>query len=73
MAMKIGEVIAGKSEQESVNIEGFSIPAAALKNLSREGYENLRVYKDNKTFSLWGKNCSACFTLEHLQERAKSK
>ena len=73
MAMKIGEVIAGKSEQENVNVEGFSIPAAALKNLSQEGYENLRVYKDNKTFSLWGKNCSACFTLEHLQERAKSK
>ena len=73
MAMKIQEVISGKSEQESVNIDGFSIPIAALKNLSKEGYENLRVYKENKTFSLWGKNCSACFTLELLQERAKSK
>ena len=73
MAMKVQEVISGKSEQESVNVDGLSVPVAALRNLSKEGYENLRIYKDNKTFSLWGKNCSACFTLEHLREKAKSK
>jgi len=73
MAMKIQEVISGKSEQENVNVDGLPVPVVALRDLSREGYENLRVYKDNGTFSLWGKNCSACFTLEHLQEKAKSK
>jgi hypothetical protein len=73
MAMKLEELISGKSQQDSVNIDGLSIPVAALKNLSKEGYENMRVYKDNKTFSLWGKTCTVCFTLEQLQERAKSK
>lgn len=73
MTMKIQEVISGKREEESVNLDGSSVPVAVLKNLSKEGYENLRVYKDNKTFSLWGKTCSACFSVERLQERAKSK
>lgn len=73
MRMKIEEVISGKSLQESVNLDGLSVPVAALKDLSEEGYENLRVYKDNKTFSFWGKNCSACFSTEHLRERAKLK
>ena len=73
MAMKIEEVISGKSEQESVNLDGLSVPVAVLKNLSGEGYGNLRVYADNRTFSLWGKNCTACFSLEQLTERAKSK
>jgi len=73
MELKIVEVIAGKREEESVNFDGLSAPVAALKNLSKEGYESMRVYKDNKTFSLWGKTCSACFSLEHLQEKGKSK
>lgn len=73
MTMKIQEVISGKREEESANLDGLPVPVAALKNLSKEGYENLRVYKGNKTFSLWGKTCSACFSVEHLQERAKSK
>ena len=73
MAMKIEEVIAGKSDQESVSVDGSAVPVAVLRNLSKEGYVNLRVYGDNKTFSLWGKNCTACFTLEQLQERGKSR
>jgi hypothetical protein len=73
MALKIEDVIAGKSEQESVTIDGVSVPVKALKNLFQEGYENLRVYAENKTFSIWGKTCSACFTPEHFMERAKSK
>ena len=73
MTMKIEEVIAGKGDQENVNVDGFSVPVGVLHSLSQEGYLNLRFYKDNKTFSLWGKNCTACFTLEGLLERAKSK
>jgi hypothetical protein len=73
MAMKVEELISGKSQQDSVTVDGLSIPVAALNNLSREGYENLRVYKENRTFSLWGKNRTVCFTLEQIQERAKSE
>jgi len=73
MAMKIEEVIAGKSDQESVSLDGLSVPVVVLRNLSREGYENLRFYRGNQTLSLWGKNCTACFTLEQIQEKAKSK
>jgi hypothetical protein len=72
MAMKIEEMISGKSDRESVSVDGISVPAGALRNLSKEGYVNLVFYRENKTFSLWGKNCSACFTPEQLQERAKS-
>jgi hypothetical protein len=72
MTMKIEEVITGKKDQESVNLDGMSVPVATLRKLSDEGYVNFRYYKDNKTFSLWGKNCTACFTPEQLQERAKS-
>jgi len=49
------------------------VPVAALKNLKQQGYEHLRVYGGNKTLSLWGKTVSACFTLEQLLERAKTK
>jgi hypothetical protein len=72
MAMKIEEMISGKSDRESVSVDGISVPAGTLRNLSKEGYVNLVFYRENKTFSLWGKNCSACFTPEQLQERAKS-
>lgn len=73
MTMKLEEVIAGKNDQESVSLNGMAVPVAALRNLSKEGYEHLRFYGNNKTFSLWGKNCTACFTLEQLQEKAQSK
>ena len=73
MTMKLEELIAGKSEQDGVNLNGMSVPVAVLRSLSKEGYEHLKFYGDNKTFSIWGKNCTACFTLEQLQERAQSK
>jgi hypothetical protein len=71
--MKIEELVSGKGGQESVDLEGLSVPVAGLRTLSEEGYTNLRVYKENKTVSLWGKSCSACLTLEQLQERVKSE
>jgi hypothetical protein len=73
MAMKIEEVIEGKSDHESVSVDGLIVPVDALRKLHKEGYTNLNFYKGNNTFSFWGKNCTACFTLEQLRERAKSK
>jgi len=71
MAMKIEEMIAGKDDGETVSVDGFSVPVGALRKLFDDGYVNLVFYKDNKTFALWGKNCSACFTSEQIQERTK--
>jgi hypothetical protein len=71
--MKIEDLVSGKGGQDSVDLESLSVPVAALRRLSEEGYTNLRVYKESKTLSLWGKSCSACFTLEQLQEMVKSE
>lgn len=68
--MKIEDVISGKNDQANVDINGMEVPVVALRKLFNEGYVNIRVYGDNKTFSMWGKNCTACFTLEQLTQRA---
>jgi hypothetical protein len=71
MLVKIEELVKDKSEQGHATVEGLDVPVAALKSLMQQGYENLRVYKDSKTLSLWGKTVSACFTLDQMQEKAK--
>jgi len=68
--MKIEELISGKSDNENVLIDGISIPASALKNLLKDGYENLKPYKEERTFSVWGKTCTACLNEEQLQNKA---
>jgi hypothetical protein len=68
--MKLEELISGKNGQEEVNLEGVSIPASALKRLMDEGYLRVRSYKENSTFFLWGKTCSACLTKEEIFKRA---
>ena len=68
--MKIEDLISGKNDSENVIIEGLEIPVSALKNLMNDGYVNLRPYPQNKTISFWGKNCTACFTIDQLKERA---
>ena len=68
--MKIEDLIAGKKDNEEVTVDGMSLPVSSLKKLMEEGYINLVVYHDNKTFSLWGKKCTACFTEEQIRERA---
>jgi len=68
--MKIEDVISGKNNQGNIDLDGLQVPVAALKKLHNDGYVNIRVYGDNRTFSLWGENCTACFTLEQLVERA---
>ena len=71
--MKIEELISGKNDQGEVAFEGISIPISTLKGLVKDGYEHVKLYKDNNTFSLWGKTCTACFTEEQLREREGSK
>ena len=68
--MKIEELISGKNDNEEIEIEGVSIPTSALKNLMKDGYVNLKAYKEEKTFSLWGKTCTACLTEQELREKA---
>jgi hypothetical protein len=68
--MKIEELISGKNDDEKLLIDGISISASALKNLLKEGYENLKPYKEEKTFAVWGKTCTACLNEEQLQNRA---
>ncbi len=70
--MKIEEIISGKNDKEDVDIEGISIPVLALMQLMRDGYEHVKLYKENNTFSLWGKTCTACLTEEQLRQRAGS-
>jgi hypothetical protein len=67
--VRIEEVIAGKKDQEEVKIDWTSLPVAALKKLMKDGYDHLTFYKENRTFSLWGKNCSACLTEQQIRER----
>ena len=70
--MKIEELISGRNDKEDVDIEGISIPVLALKELIKDGYEHVKLYKENNTFSLWGKTCTACLTEEQLRHRAGS-
>ncbi len=70
--MKIEDLVSGKNDQENVDFEGISIPVPALKKLMKDGYEHVKLYKENRTFSLWGKTCTACLTEEQLRERAGS-
>jgi len=68
-AMKIEDILLGEKDQGDVNVDGMSIPVSTLKKLMEDGYSHLRVYGENRTVSLWGKSCSACFTEEQLHER----
>ena len=70
--MKIEELISGRDDKEDVDIEGISIPVLALKHLVKDGYEHVKLYKENNTFSLWGKTCTACLTEDQLRQRGGS-
>lgn len=71
--MRVQDLIAGKGNGDQADVEGFRVPVLALKRLLGEGYENIRVYKESRTFSLWGKACTACFTEERLSSLAGSR
>jgi hypothetical protein len=68
--MKIAELISGKDDHEEITIEGVLIPVSVLKKLLKEGYVNLNLYTQNKTFHVWGERCTACFTEQALREMA---
>jgi hypothetical protein len=69
-AMKIEDLVSGKNNEDTLTVEGIAVSVSTLKNLMKEGYINLKPYPENKTVSLWGKNCTGCFTEEKLKERA---
>ena len=69
--MKIEELLSGNHEKDQIKFDGVSVPVSALRKLLEEGYAHLQVYKENGTFSLWGKTKSACFTADQLRDRAK--
>ncbi|MBT3255170.1 MAG: hypothetical protein HN366_01755 [Deltaproteobacteria bacterium] len=68
--MKIEELIAGKNDGQNVQIEGVSLPITALKRFMENGYTHLKPYRTEKTFSLWGKTCTGCFTETEMVNRA---
>ena len=68
--MKIETLISGKNDKDAVEFEGVFIPVTALRRLMKQGYVSVRPYKEEKTFSLWGKTSTACFTVQEFQEMA---
>ncbi len=67
--MKIEELIAGKNDTQQVQIAGASLPVSALKRFMAEGYSHLKPYQTEKTFSLWGKACTGCFSEQEIINR----
>ncbi len=67
--MKIEELISGRKDGDEVAFDSVSLPVTVLKKLMSDGYSYLKFYKDNSTFSLWGKTCTACFTERQIRER----
>jgi hypothetical protein len=70
--MRVEELVSGKKEQDSVSLDGTLIPVKSLNKLLDEGYEQLRPYKESRTFSFWGKACTACFTEAQLMDQSRS-
>lgn len=68
--MKIEELVSGKNDNDVIQLNGIGIQVSALKNLMKEGYENIKPYRTEKTFSVWGSNCTACVTPEEFQGNA---
>lgn len=68
--MKIEELITGKDDGRTVQIAGVSLPIAALRRFMENGYTHLKPYQTEKTFSLWGKTCTGCFTEAEMVNRA---
>lgn len=67
--MNIEELIAGKNDGQNVQIAGISLPISALKKFIGDGYTHLKPYQAEKTFSLWGKACTGCFSEQEIVNR----
>lgn len=66
--MKIEEIVSGKDDDQEIQLEGISIPVGVLRDFMKEGYVYLKPYRENRTLSLWGKSCTACYSEEQIQE-----
>ncbi|MBN2123970.1 MAG: hypothetical protein JW821_06740 [Deltaproteobacteria bacterium] len=68
--MDIQALISNKSDQDRVRLDGVDLPVGALRRLLKDGYEQVRVYEADGTFSVWGKSCTACFTKKQIEQVA---
>ena len=68
--MKIEELISGKNDRQNIELAGVSLPIAALKRFMDDGYTHVKPYRTEKTFSMWGKTCTGCFTQEEIVKRS---
>ena len=67
--MKIEDLISGKGDNEKVAVANVSLPVSALNKFMGQGYDQIRPYPAEKTFSLWGKVCTGCFTEQEISAR----
>lgn len=67
MALKLEDLIQGKSGEGDVDVGGVNVPVKALAALREMTYEHLKPYASEKTISAWGKTCSGCFTQAQLR------
>jgi hypothetical protein len=67
--ISIQDLIYGKHDREEVDVDGLSILIRRLKKLMGDWYAHLKVYKENRTVSLWGKTCCPCFSEQQLREK----
>jgi hypothetical protein len=68
--MKIEELINGKNDRQTIEFAGVSLPIAALRRFMDDGYTHMKPYQTEKTFSMWGKTCTGCFTQEEIVNRS---
>jgi hypothetical protein len=68
--MKIEELINGKNDRQTIEFAGVSLPIAALRRFMDDGYTHMKPYQTEKTFSMWGKTCTGCFTQEEILNRS---
>ena len=68
--MKIEDLVSEKGDSEKVPVGNVSLPVSALNKFIRDGYVHVRPYQAEKTFSMWGKACTGCFTEQEILERA---
>jgi len=71
MALKLQDLIQGKSGESDVDVGGINVPVKALAALKEMGYEHLKPYVSENTISAWGKASSGCFTQDQLRWKAQ--
>jgi len=67
--MRIEELISGKGDGDTVSVGSISLPVSALTKFVKDGYDHVQPYETEKTFSMWGKACTGCFTEQEILEK----